>query len=240
MSRLHVVVVAAGSGSRFGGDIPKQYLPIDDECVLQHTVRSLAQHEEITAVTLVVNREDMLVQTLPFCLPVRLVYGGLTRHQSVSFGVQALMEAAPSDLVLIHDGARPCLSKEDLQKVIACAKDEPFGAMLATPVVDTLKRSSHGTHTDQTVPREGLWQAQTPQVYRFKFLQQALDYVHKQQKKQRRQIWRGLDAPSVMTDEAMAFEELQMPVALVQGSRANIKLTYSSDLPLVRAILAAS
>lgn len=240
MTKLHTVVVAAGSGSRFGGDVPKQYLPIDHECVLQHTIRALAQHCEIQAATLVVNKNDTLVQTLPFCLPVRLVSGGMTRHQSVSFGVQTLTEAAPSDLVLIHDGARPCLSKDDLQKVIACAKDEPFGAMLATPVVDTLKFSSNGTHTDQTVPREGLWQAQTPQIYRFKFLQQALEYIRKQEKQHRRKLWRGVQTTLDMTDEAMAFEVLQMPVALVQGSRSNIKLTYPSDLPLVRAILAAT
>lgn len=237
--RLHTIVVAAGSGSRFGGDVPKQYLPIDHECVLQHSVRAL-QHDEIEAVTLVVNKNDTIVHTLPFCLPVRLVYGGMTRHQSVSFGVQALTQVAPNDLVLIHDAARPCLSKKDLQKLIACAKDEPFGAMLATPVVDTLKFSDNHTHTTQTVSREGLWHAQTPQVYRLKFLQQALDYVRKQQKNQRRNVWRGLDVESVVTDEAMAFEALQMPIALVHGSSSNIKLTYPSDLPLVRAILAAN
>lgn len=231
MTVVHTLVVAAGAGKRCGSKIPKQYLPITVSgkcrCVLQYSVEALASHSDINACTLVVGKGDERAALLDFSIPVRLVVGGAERWQSVLYGVKKIAQHAhPNDWVLIHDGARPCLAYDDLCAVIAAAKQERFGAMLAIPVVDTLKRGD-GDYIDHTVSRDGLWAAQTPQIYRLSALIKVLEFIRKSQKH-----------TNIITDEAMGFEALNLPIRLVQGSPSNLKLTYPSDLPLVQAILA--
>ena len=244
---VHAMIVAAGRGSRFGASVAKQYLPLNGQTLLQHSVARLAGSATIHNCLLVISAEDNTAQRLDFALPVWYAIGGAERWQSVYAGVQAIIEkgADDSDLILIHDAARPTVPLRDIDQVIEAAKLEPYGAILAKPVADTLKESQYQAHTrctaqskpidedagnlhyytKRTIDRKGLWQAQTPQVFRIGQLRRVLVYVAEH----------NLD----ITDEASAFEHLNLPIRLVTGSRQNIKLTYPDDATLVSAILTA-
>lgn len=263
MTTIHALIVAAGSGSRFGADKPKQYLPIlGDEkvpqCVLQHSVQALARHNEIDSCTLVVAKNDDKAGLLDFALPVRLVVGGMHRWQSVANGVQKIAKTAtPKDLVLIHDAVRPCLRLQDLTAVIDAAKQERYGAILAVPVVDTLKKgvlSKGVSYVAHTLSRQELWQVQTPQVYRLDKLLKVMDFIRKNQRPIKRQLTSPYQVggevlpacseakfnkipPLAITDEAMGFEAMGFAVRLVMGSASNIKLTYPSDMRMIEALL---
>lgn len=230
--QIHALMVAAGRGRRFGGEIPKQYLPIDNHqsalgCVLEQSVRALAKSTDIQKLTLVVAKEDSYIHKLSLALPVTLVMGGDERWQSVANGVQKIAEyAKPDDWVLIHDAARPCLQLADLQRLIEVAKLKKCGAILGVPVADTLKKVQDNK-IQQTINRQGLWQAQTPQIFPLGQLLQVMDFIRQ-------------SARTDITDEAMGFEAMGLPVCMVAGSPSNIKLTFAHDLPLVRALLAQS
>lgn len=224
---LYSLVVSAGRGSRFGGEIPKQYLPIElptgKRTILQLSIEALAKSSDINDCTIVVSEDDAVAPTLNFVLPCKLVIGGAERWQSVANGVAHIAKTAKDDdLVLIHDGARPCLDSADLQKVIDVAKNEPNGAILGVPVADTLKLVESG-QVVKTQDRTNLWHAQTPQVFRVGKLLQVIDFIKNN----------GL----LITDETQGFELLGLPIGLVQGSPTNIKLTHPNDLPLLTAIL---
>lgn len=236
---IHAMIVAAGRGSRFGATIAKQYTMIEGQTLLQHSVARLASSEYIDRCLLVVAAEDSTVQTLDFTLPTYYAVGGAERWQSVQAGVAAIAGtgAADTDLVLIHDAARPAVPLEDIDNVIKAAMQEPYGAILATPVADTLKKAATAfddtcepaipkpDYIKKTMPRNNIWQAQTPQVFRLGKLKQILKHVAEQQLE--------------ITDEASAFEYLSLPIRLVTGSRQNIKLTYPDDAVLLSAILSA-
>lgn len=232
-TRVHAMIVAAGSGSRFDTKLPKQYLLLQQKTLLQHSVARLAANHYINDCTLVIADNDTIAQTLSFAIPMHLVIGGMERWQSVRAGVNAILASGAnlSDLVLIHDAARPAVPIDDIDQVIKAALNEPYGAILATPVVDTLKRSEPRSNEDNqsyaklTIDRDSIWQAQTPQIYRLGELQKVLSYVAKHNIK--------------ITDEASAFEVLNLPIRLVTGSRQNIKLTYPDDEILLNAILEA-
>lgn len=291
---IHALIVGAGSGSRFGEQIPKQYVPIDltvpigesnahtsdtasGYCALQYSVLALARHHKINSCTLVVAKNDDRAAVLEFAMPVRLVVGGMERWQSVAYGVQKIAQNADKDdLVLIHDAARPCLELKDLTAVIDVAKNERYGAILAVPVVDTLKSSilsDDAPYVSHTVSRQGLWQVQTPQVYRLGKLLKVIEFIRKNQRPVKHKFvplasnppsnnllidnplklddYNSLYTtknggirvkkipPLSITDEAMGFEALGLPVRLVMGSASNIKLTYPSDLQMIRLLLSA-
>lgn len=229
--KVYALVVAAGKGTRFGSAIPKQYTPIElgDElprwCVLQHTLAALVKADElIDSYTLVVAQDDVWINQLSLPITPDLVIGGDERWQSVAKGVLHIAQYADDDdLIVIHDAARPCLGVDELKHIIACAAQEPNGAVLGVLVSDTLKQVNNGYITS-TTDRSQLWQAQTPQVFRVAKLLQALDFVQHQ-------------TDMVITDEAMAFECLKLPVRMVAGKPSNIKLTCALDLPLITAIL---
>lgn len=249
--RVYAMIVAAGRGSRFGTSVPKQYLVINEQTLLQLSVARLATSAYINECLLIIAADDTTAQTLDFKLPVSYAQGGCERWQSVDSGVATItcMGADDDDLILIHDAARPAVPTADIERVIKAAMLEPYGAILATPVADTLKLAQiqplnhkvmstailddHLTaaSTDKcsyaqlTIDRKGMWQAQTPQVFRLGQLRQALSYVatHKLE----------------ITDEASAFEQLDLPIRLVSGSRQNIKLTYPDDALLIVALLTA-
>ncbi len=241
MVNLYCLIVGAGKGSRFGADTPKQYVTIDNQTVVQHCVAKLAQSSYVcnginNAVTLGINssveychlviaEDDTLAKKLTWAMPMRFVIGGAERWQSVQAGVNAIADegAKDDDLVLIHDAGRPCVNPQDIDKVIAMALTEPFGAILATPVVDTLKQVGEKQQIERTVDRQHLWQAQTPQVFRFGVLREVLSEVTQ----------KGL----MITDEASGFEQLGYPIKVVSGSRNNIKLTYPEDLQLLKALI---
>lgn len=246
---IHALIVSAGRGSRFGADMPKQYLSVAGQTILEHGVACL-NTPAIADLTLVVAKDDAFVSSLDFCFdkPIYLTDGGAERFLSVKAGVDDIARRVVGDAwVLIHDGARPCLPADDLRRLIAVVcileqkqrqangENHPVGAILATPVVDTLKfaRTQNPTSLSdcecadgwicRTVDRHQLWQAQTPQVFRLHALQAMLDTV----------IADGL----MITDEASGFERLGQSVALVQGSRMNMKLTYPDDLALIELML---
>lgn len=241
--KIHAMIVAAGRGSRFGASVAKQYTKLQGQTLVQHSVARLACSGYIDKCLLVVAADDSTAQTLNFALPINYAVGGAERWQSVRAGVEAIHNAGAedSDLVLIHDAARPAVPSHDIDKVIEAAMLEPYGAILATPVADTLKESyvqcsahsepknkqvdasNQHSYTKRTIDRSNTWQAQTPQVFRLAELQKVLAHVAENQ----------LD----ITDESSAFEHLALPIRLVTGSRQNIKLTYPDDATLLAAIL---
>lgn len=222
---IYPMIVAAGRGSRFGATIPKQYTRLLDKTLLEHSVAALSTCTYIERCLLVIASDDDRARLLNFALPVDYAIGGEERWQSVVAGLTHIIDsgAAADDLILIHDAARPAVSSNDITAVIDAAANEPYGAILAAPVADTLKKSDNHQSIDCTIDRNNLWQAFTPQVFRIGALKKVLDHVsaHKYH----------------VTDEASAFEYLQLPIRLVNGSRQNIKLTYPEDLMLLTAIL---
>ncbi|MDN6276591.1 2-C-methyl-D-erythritol 4-phosphate cytidylyltransferase [Psychrobacter sp.] len=236
---IYAMIVAAGRGSRFGASIAKQYTLLQGQTLLQRSTARLASSRYIDKCLLVIAAEDSTAATLDFDLPIYFATGGAERWQSVRAGVDAVSDAGAddSDLVLIHDAARPAVPSSDIDKVVEAAMLEPYGAILATPVADTLKESvvrsslddEAGSnqdptfYTNRTIDRSGLWQAQTPQVFRLGQLKKVLCHVEKHQ--------------LMITDEASAFEYLNLPIRLVSGSRQNVKLTYPEDATLLSAII---
>ncbi len=228
MNRYFAIVPAAGSGARFGAAIPKQYLPLHGHPVLFHTLARLCACAELVRVIVVLAPEDtlwasesdwpMLGERL---VPIRT--GGENRAASVRAGLAALAgEASPDDWVLVHDAARPCLTAATLQRLIGELRDDDVGGLLAVRVADTLKRDGGTGRVTATEPREGLWQAQTPQMFRYGLLTRALD------------------AAGTVTDEAGAIEALGLAPKLVEGDVGNLKITYPADLELAGRILQRS
>jgi len=233
---IHAMIVAAGRGSRFGASIAKQYTTLQDQTLLQHSLARLGRSTYIDKCLLVIAADDNTAQQLEFAIPIYYAVGGEERWQSVKAGVESISQtgANDSDLVLIHDAARPAVPVTDIDQVIEAAMREPYGAILATPVADTLKTShtkpvlieegsSKSPYAKRTIYRSNIWQAQTPQVFRLGQLRRVLNYVSEHQLS--------------ITDEASAFEHLELPIRLVSGSRQNIKLTYPDDAVLLSAIL---
>ena len=226
MKQIFGLVPAAGSGVRMQADRPKQHLLLGGRTLLQRSLDALLADARVGAVYVVVAPGDTRV--LDSDLPSRCVLlpqGGATRAASVHAGLAALRAVAgPQAWVLVHDAARPCLSAQDLAALIDRAGAQEGGGLLATPLGDTLKRAT-SDRSVQTVPREGLWRALTPQFF-------ALDI-----------LWRALEAcggaaADGITDEASAVERLGLQPLLVPGSAANIKVTTPDDLALAQAILA--
>ena len=223
MSRFVALVPAAGSGSRMGGELPKQYLPLSGRPLIEHTVRALAAHPRIDKVYVVLSPEDgwWEGQGIAHDKLVVLRCGGAARADSVMNGLKAIAgEIAADDWVLVHDAARPCLRPEHLDRMLAELADDEVGGILAVPVADTLKRAEAGQRIAATVPREGLWQAQTPQMFRHGLLLKALE-----------------TAGSAVTDEASAIERMGLRPKLVEGDARNLKVTYPRDLELAALIL---
>ena len=227
MPRYHAIVPAAGSGSRFGADLPKQYLPLCGRPMIFHALLTLAQHPKIDRVWVVLAPDDVYWQKFDWQAlgpKVDTVYcGGASRADSVMNGLAAAETAlADDDWVLVHDAARPCLTARLVSDLIACLADDPVGGLLATPVADTLKRADDDGRCLSTEPREGLWQAQTPQMFRAALLQNALSQA------------RG-DAG--ITDEASAVERLGLRPRLVPSETNNFKVTYPADFRLAERLL---
>lgn len=238
--QIHSLIVAAGKGSRFGANIAKQYITLNGQTLLQHSVAKLASSHYLNNCLIVIANDDDIAESLSFALPVRFTIGGVERWQSVKAGINKLIEegADPEDLVVIHDAARPAVPTRDIDEVIEAAQLERYGAILATPVADTLKlqiiqpasevtcqslKEQPAIYVDRTIDRRGLWQAQTPQVFRLGVLASVLDYVAEKQLQ--------------ITDEASAFEALSYPIRMIRGSRRNIKMTYPEDLAIIKAFL---
>ena len=207
------LVVAAGRGTRLGAPLPKQYLPLCGEMLLRRTLRAFAKHPRIDGVRAVIHPDDRQLydeaaRGFDLLSPVP---GGAQRQDSVRCGLESLAEHAP-DLVAIHDGARPFVDPELIERVIDGVAAEA-GAIPALPVSDTLKRGRESVIAE-TVDRTGLWRAQTPQVFRFEAILQA------------HRAAAGLELP----DDAAVAERFGLKVRLVTGSEENFKVTTSADV----------
>ncbi|MBC7751070.1 MAG: 2-C-methyl-D-erythritol 4-phosphate cytidylyltransferase [Candidatus Saccharibacteria bacterium] len=216
----------AGSGRRFGGTAPKQYLKLHHQPIIVHSINRLFALP-LSGCVIAISPDDTLAQTLDYQHGSRLhfVSGGSERMDSVLAGLDFLQDCAkPSDWVLVHDVARPCIAEESLNQLFETLIDDAVGGILAIPVRDTLKKVDDG-HIVETVSRDDLWQAQTPQMFRFGILRAAL-IAAKQ---------RNLN----VTDEASAVELAGFSVKVVKGRMDNIKVTYADDLALAEAIFQA-
>jgi 2-C-methyl-D-erythritol 4-phosphate cytidylyltransferase len=226
-SGLWVVVPAAGRGLRFGGDLPKQYLPVLGRPLIRHTLERLARHPRIGGLCVALGADDPhWPGWREFSgKPVLTCVGGAERADSVIAGLNALpASVSEKHWVLVHDAARPCVRHDDLDRLIdhGCAHD--VGAILATPVRDTLKRANLHGAIATTEPRDRLWRALTPQLFRRAALARALESAR--------------EAGIRVTDEAMAFERLGLAPLLVEGAEDNIKVTTAADLAFAEFLLA--
>lgn len=225
MARAWAVVPAAGRSARMGGDTPKPYLPLCGRPLLAHALRPLLECARIEAVVLVVAPADQRWRdAVPPGARLLLATGGAERCHSVYSGLEQLADrAAADDWVLVHDAARPCLSAEELAKLFDTVADDAVGGLLAVPLTDTLKYADAVGRVERTAPRERLWRALTPQMFRFGLLRAALAEA----------ISAGLN----VTDEAAAIERAGYFPLLVAGRSANLKVTGPEDLELADAIL---
>jgi 2-C-methyl-D-erythritol 4-phosphate cytidylyltransferase len=228
--RHHALVPAAGAGLRFGHALPKQYVPILGRPLIAHTLAALLAHPAIASVHVVVSQDDELfdARVAPVfadapALQVHAV-GGAARAETVRNGLAAMQRAvAADDWVLVHDAARPCVAPGLVDRMVVALADDPVGGIAAIPVTDTLKRAAPDGAIAETVPRAGLWAAQTPQMFRYGLLRAALS---------------DGDVAS-LTDEAAAMERVGHRVRLVQGDTANLKVTLPADLGVAERWLAA-
>jgi len=222
---IWAVIPAAGRSTRFGGDIPKQYLLAAGQPLIAHALLALLAHPRVAGAMVALAAEDERWPgwTSLHGKPVLLCTGGGERADSVLAALRALPHEAGQDaLVLVHDAARPNLHQADLDRLIAAAEADADGAILAAPVRDTLKRAD-AAHIIATEPRDGLWRAFTPQAFRRGALIGALQSAQA--------------AGLVVTDEAMAMERVGARPRLVEGREDNLKVTTPADLALADYLL---
>ena len=232
MTAFYALIPAAGASSRMAADLPKQYLPIAGRPVLRHVLDTFAA-STVAHLFLVVAPGDHQAQTVVRSMlradgspadgnAITLIHGGgATRRDTVRNGLVAMRSRmADDDWVLVHDAARPGLTPALLEHLMASLRDDPVGGLLAVPIVDTVKRADADGRSSETVPRDGLWLAQTPQMFRYGLLCDAL----------------AQDAS--FTDEASAVEALGLRPKLVIGSADNFKITVAADLIAAEALFA--
>jgi 2-C-methyl-D-erythritol 4-phosphate cytidylyltransferase len=226
MPGIWAVVPAAGRGTRFGGEIPKQYLKVGGQPLIAHALTALLAHPAVEGALVAISEgdADWPGWTTIADKPVLTCVGGATRAQSVLAALNALPDAVKADdFVLVHDAARPNLGLEDLQQLLERGRNDPVGAILAAPVRDTLKRAGNDGGIDATEPRQHLWRALTPQLFRRLQLSRALAAAAK--------------AGVEITDESMAMERQGLRPLLVEGSEDNFKVTTPADLARFEFIL---
>ncbi|WP_455381029.1 2-C-methyl-D-erythritol 4-phosphate cytidylyltransferase [Acidihalobacter prosperus] len=225
-SRCWVVLPAAGAGRRMGGSIPKQYLCIGSYTILEHTLSRFVNRQDIAGIVVALSRDDPYWDKSCFYKhpDIYRVTGGMERPHSVLSALNKLMEiASPYDWVLVHDAARPCLRRSDLDGLIESLYGHDVGGILATPLKDTLKKSDSKSTITQTIDRDGLWLAQTPQMFRLAMLHGALG--------------KALASQQIVTDEASAMELQGYKPLIIEGHSDNIKITRKEDLPIAEFLL---
>ena len=224
MPHYYAIVPAAGSGARFGAEVPKQYLEIAGKPLIFHTLSALCECVFIERVWVILSPGDEWWGGYDWSglgAKLGVVYcGGATRAESVANGLAELAdELRVDDWVLVHDAARPCISSTQLNSLCDELADDPVGGILAVPLADTLKRADTEQRVMATESREGLWQAQTPQMFRYELLRKVLA------------------ADLALTDEASAIEAAGFKPRLVRSDMSNLKVTYPADLQLAALIL---
>ncbi len=219
--RYWAVVPAAGAGRRMGSETPKQYLELNGRLVIDHTLQRLLDHPWISGVYVALSPDDGWWGNSEFVRHPKIVRvnGGAERCHSVLNALHLLQQTAEAgDWVLVHDAARPCLQREDLDRLLEQLKDHPVGGLLGVPVRDTMKRTDGEGLVQETVSRDGLWHAYTPQMFRLGLLEQALEAA--------------LAKGELVTDDASAMELAGHVPKMVEGRSDNIKITRPGDLEL--------
>lgn len=234
-SKFYGLIPAGGVGSRFGGPVPKQYAKLGGKTLLQWSTEALLAEPRVETVFVVVSEDDDIASTL-FEGNGRvqvLAKGGHIRAKTVLNGLNHLLSnmlVSETDWVLVHDAARPGLQSADLSRLIDEASTHIVGGLLALPVPDTLKKAEKSEEGEiivkATVPREGVWAAQTPQMFRAQALSLALAECEYKQ--------------AIVTDEASAIEIMGMSPQIVRGSLSNLKVTEANDLVTVGRLLGAT
>jgi len=224
MARFHVVIPAAGNGSRMGADTPKQYLNLHGKILIQHVIKVFDQSIRINAIHILINQEDVhwCSSYLNDSSKLQVHYCGAdTRAGTVLNGLEAICkQVEDDDWILVHDAARPGLSNLLLNQLLNTLENDAIGGLLAMPLADTLKRADNKQHVSATISRNNLWQAQTPQMFRYATLRKALTEFN-----------------GTPTDEAEAIEALGLKPKLVTGELRNLKVTYPQDLAVLTALL---
>lgn len=204
-----------------GGEIPKQYLSLNGRAVIEHTLQTLLDNPKIERVYLAISADDTYwgETTIASNQKIVTVDGGSERCHSVLNALKILQENAdPDDWVLVHDAARPCLRQDDINLLIESLVGHPVGGLLGVPVRDTMKRADGAGATTETVTRDGLWHAYTPQMFRLGALYQAL--------------LSAIENGHLVTDDASAIELAGMQPLMIEGHDDNIKITRPQDLEL--------
>lgn len=218
--RIIAIIPASGVGSRMQADRPKQYLTLQGKTLLEHSLLPFLHHPEIHKIVVAVSETDPYYSSL--CIlkhpKIQIVFGGTTRAHSVLNALQLLNEG---DWALVHDAARPCLKRSDLDNILQVS--HPNGAILATPAIDTMKRTFDGKQIAHTEDRTTLWHALTPQFFPAMPLKQAIESAFAKQQ--------------TITDEASAMELCGIHPYLVSGRSDNLKVTRPEDLALAEFYL---
>lgn len=224
MTSHFAIVPAAGSGARFGSEVPKQYLELAGKPMIFHSLAALCRCTRIAAVWVVLSPGDEWWDSFDWSSlgeKLSVLYcGGATRAETVANGLAAVGDAVgEDDWVLVHDAARPCVSQPMLAALCDELDADPVGGLLAVPVADTLKRADPGQRVAATQSRDAMWQAQTPQMFRYGLLRKVLE------------------GNAAVTDEAGAIEAYGLQPRLVRADSTNLKVTYPADLQLAELIL---
>lgn len=227
MGTLWVIIPAAGSGQRFQQVVPKQYTLIHNKTILEYSAEIFLKLPQINKVVIGISPHDQFIAdlNLQHHPKIQLVLGGATRAETVLNALHYLgSQVGSDDWILVHDAVRPCLHLNDLTNLIAQLQLDEVGGILASPVVDTLKKLQN--NQVQTLDRTHLWRALTPQMFRFQKLKTALSHC--------------LAQNIAITDEASALENYGCSIKLVQAQYANPKLTYQDDLQFIKHLLQQS
>ena len=225
-SHYWAVIPAAGVGMRMQTEVPKQYISINHKTILEHTLERFCSHPKVEGIIVAIAGNDSIWKTLGISShpKITVVEGGVERCHSVLNGLRALSDKAHmSDWVLVHDAARPCLRKQDIDRLIDRLDGHGVGGLLGLPVRDTMKRADGSCTVQETIEREGLWHALTPQMFRLNVLISSLE--------------NALSKNLLVTDEAQAIELNGLQPILVEGHPDNIKITRNRDLALAELYL---
>jgi 2-C-methyl-D-erythritol 4-phosphate cytidylyltransferase len=224
--KIWAILPAAGAGKRFSAQKPKQFFELNGQLVAEHSLRRLSAIPQIETIIIPCDIDCTLWSQVPSIsqLHVKQVKGGEQRAHSVLNGLLSLDQvASDDDWVLVHDIARPCITSEDINKLIDAVENHPAGGILTASVNETLKKVSSDQQIEATVDRAQYRMAQTPQIFKFSLLKAAIENC--------------LKAGVMPTDEASAIEHSELPVLAVEGRQDNIKITRQEDLAVASAIL---
>ena len=224
MARNIVIIPCAGSGSRFNSEIPKQYLPLLDKTVLDWTLQAFVQVKQVSDIYVVCQANDSYIKDYRQKYPAIsfLAYGGKTRAATVTNAFKHI-NVSDDDWILVHDAARCCIDPSDIEKMIILLEESPIGGILASKATDTLKQVDIDGNIIATIDRSAIYQAQTPQMFRYGVLKSAL--------------LKCKEENINITDEASAIEIVGEKVRVVEAVNANLKITYPQDLLLAECII---